>query len=160
MFWVIYHIISQCICYFIYFTLYLYIWSCLLTSHHDGGGLLGRVSHVVAGHAAVDPRLVRGDGRERERAPLHHAPLRQAVIAADPGESRGRLSARGDAHQGHRLARIHHDRILHQQLDGRGGCGGRGAQSIRKIGRRWRTLAVMTVSVYVSWEFPRLAHIH
>lgn len=30
----------------------------LLTSHHNGGGLLGRVSHIVAGHAAVDPRLI------------------------------------------------------------------------------------------------------
>lgn len=57
-----------------------------LTSHHYGSGLLRWVSDVVAGHTAVHPRLVRGDGRQRERAPLHHAPLRQAVIRADPGE--------------------------------------------------------------------------
>lgn len=103
----------------------VFVPSCLLTSHHDGSGLLGWVPHVVAGHAAVDPRLVWADGRESERAPLHHAPLWQAVITAHPSESRGRLSARGDAHQGYRLAGIHHDRILHQQLDGRRGCGGR-----------------------------------
>lgn len=90
-----------------------------LTSHHNGGRLLGWVAHVVAGHAAVDPRLIRGDGWKRECAPFHHAPLRQTVITADPGEKWGRLSACGDAHQGYRLARIHHNRILHQQLDGR-----------------------------------------
>lgn len=92
-----------------------------LTSHHNGGGLLGWVPHVVAGHAAVGPRLLRGDGRQRERAAVHHAPLRQAVVAADPGEHGRGLSARGDAHQGHRLAGVDHDGVLHQQLDGRGG---------------------------------------
>jgi len=93
----------------------------LLTSHHDGDGLLGRVPHVVAGHAAVDARLLRGDGRQRERAALHHAPRRQAVVAADPGEDGGRVSARDHAHQGHRLARVQHGGVLHQQLDGRRG---------------------------------------
>lgn len=70
----------------------------LLTSHHYGGGLLGRVPHVVAGHAAVDPRLAGGDGRKRERATLHHAPLWQAVVAADPGEDGRRLATGGNAH--------------------------------------------------------------
>lgn len=92
----------------------------LPTSHHDGGGLLGRVAHVVGGHAAVDAGLAGGDGRQRERAALHHAALRQAVVAADPGEEGRRLPAGGDAHQGHGLARVHHDGVLHQELDGRG----------------------------------------
>ena len=98
--------------------------SCILTSHNNGGGLLRRVSHIVAGHAAVHPRLVWGDGGQRERTPLHHAPLRQAVITAEPGEYGGRLPTCGDAHQRYRLARIDHDGILHQQLDGWGGWGG------------------------------------
>lgn len=92
----------------------------MLTSHNDGGGLLGRVAHVVAGHAAVDASLAGRDGRQGERAALDDAPLRQAVVAADPGEDGRRLSAGGDAHQGHGLARVHHDGVLHQQLDGRG----------------------------------------
>lgn len=100
----------------------------LLTSHHNGGGLLGRVSYIVAGHAAVDPCLVWGDGWKGECATLHHAPLWQAVITADPGESGGRFPTCGDAHQGYCLAGIHHDRILHQQLDGRGGCGGKASR--------------------------------
>lgn len=92
----------------------------MLTSHNDGGGLLGRVANVVAGHAAVDASLAGRDGRQGERAALDDAPLRQAVVAADPGEDGRRLSAGGDAHQGHGLARVHHDGVLHQQLDGRG----------------------------------------
>lgn len=70
----------------------------LLTSHYNGGGLLGRVSYVVAGNAAVHPRLVGRDGRQCERAPLHYAPLRQALVAADPGENGRRLPTCGDAH--------------------------------------------------------------
>lgn len=96
--------------------------SLLLTSHHNGGGLLGWVSHVVAGHAAVHPGLLRGDVWQCERASIHHAPLGQAVICGDPGEDRGRFPTCGDAHQGYCLARIHHDGIIHQQFDGRGGC--------------------------------------
>lgn len=93
-----------------------------LTSHHDGSGLLGRVSHIVAGHASVDPRLVWGDGWKRKRAALHHTSLRQAVISADPGENGGRLTSGSDANQGYRLSRVHHNRILHQQFDGWRGC--------------------------------------
>lgn len=116
---------------------------CLLTSHHNGCGLLGRVSHIVAGHAAVDPCLIWGDGWQCERAPLHHAPLWQAVITADPGECGGRLPTCGDAHQRYRLARIHHDWILHQQFDGWRCCGG---SSVRKTGRRWTASAVTTIT--------------
>lgn len=101
-----------------------------LTSHDDGGGLLGRVAHVVAGHAAVDAGLAGRDGGQGERAALHHAPQRQTVVAADPGEEGRRLSAGGDAHQGHGLARVHHDGVLHQELDGRGSWrGGRGGEA-------------------------------
>lgn len=92
----------------------------MLTSHDDGGGLLGRVAHVVAGHAAVDAGLAGRDGRQGERAALDDAPLRQAVVAADPGEDGRWLSAGGDAHERHGLARVHHDGVLHQELDGRG----------------------------------------
>lgn len=35
-----------------------YMQVCILTSHYNGSGLLSRVSHIVAGHAAVDPRLI------------------------------------------------------------------------------------------------------
>lgn len=99
----------------------------LLTSHHDGGRFFGRVSHVVAGHAAVDASLVRGDGGQRERATVHHASLGQAVVGAHPGEDGWRLTSRVDAHQGDRLTRIHHDGVFHQQLNGWRGYKGRKA---------------------------------
>lgn len=92
----------------------------LLTSYDDGGGLLGWVAHVVAGHTAVHAGLAGRDGRQRERAALNNAPLRQAVIAADPGEDGRWFSAGGNAHEGHGLAWVHHDGVLHQELDGRG----------------------------------------
>lgn len=92
----------------------------MLTSYNDGGGLLGWVAHIVAGHTAVDAGLAGCDGRQRERATLNNTSLRQAVVAADPGEDGRWLSAGGDAHEGHGLARVHHNGILHQELDGRG----------------------------------------
>ena len=99
-----------------------------LTSHHDGGRLFGWIPHVVARHTAVGARLLWRDGRQRERAAVHHAPLRQAVVAADPGEQGRGLAARGDAHQGHCLARVDHDGILYQELDGRGSWSGEAGQ--------------------------------
>lgn len=46
------------------------------TSNDDGCGFFGRVAHVIAGHAAVDAGVLRGDGGQGESAVLHQTLLR------------------------------------------------------------------------------------
>lgn len=117
-----------------------------LTSYNNGSRLLGWVSHVVAGHTAVHSRLIGGNSRQCERATLHNASLRQAVITADPCECGGRLPTCCDAHQRYRLARVDHNRILHQQFNGWRRCA-RQMWRLRKIRSRWQEIS----NILVAW---------
>ena len=90
-----------------------------LTSDYYGGGFLGRVAYIVVSHAAVDPRVLRGDCGQGEGAPIQDALLWQHFHIPHPREGGCGLPVRRDAYQSHHLARVYHHRVVSQQLDGR-----------------------------------------
>lgn len=92
------------------------------TSDQHRRGFLGGVSHAVGGDAGVDTAVVHRQNGEGQRAVFNGAPLRKLLpFRPQPPERRRRVSARHRTHQSHRIARVHHHRVVQEELDG-GGC--------------------------------------
>ena len=94
-------------------------WVQCRTSDQDVGGFLGRIAHVVGRHAAVGAAVFHCDSGDGQRAAIDDAPLRELLPSRPhPGQSGRRVSARRHAGQSDGLARVHHQGVVQEELNG------------------------------------------
>lgn len=90
----------------------------LPTSDQDGGGFFGGIPNVVGPHTAVDTTVVNSNSRNGQRAPFDHAPSGELLpIGSHPFQTGMRVSARCHTDQSDRLAGVHHQGVVQEELD-------------------------------------------